>query len=53
MDVIDDDDSWDRDGRGDPGFDKVTNAWGPDIPMEFIVPTDIADIEAGWAGSAQ
>lgn len=50
MDVIDDDDEWDAVGRTAVGFEHVANSWGPDIPMEFIVPNDLAELEAGWAG---
>ena len=25
------------------------NAWGPNLPPEFIEPHDLAELEAGWA----
>jgi hypothetical protein len=49
MDVIDDDDEWEREGRTPVGFEHVANSWGPSIPMEFIEPTDIAALTAAWA----
>lgn len=50
MDVIDDDDEWERRGRTPVGFEHVANAWGPSIPAEFIVPDDLEALQAGWAG---
>jgi catechol 2,3-dioxygenase-like lactoylglutathione lyase family enzyme len=49
MDVIDDDDAWENGGRTTFGFEHVANAWGPDIPAEFIAPTDLAELQAAWA----
>ena len=42
MDVIDDDDAWERAGRTPLGFEHVANSWGPEHPVEFIAPTDLA-----------
>ena len=49
MDVIDDDAEWEARGRTPVGFEHVAASWGPSIPMEFIVPTDIEAVQAGWA----
>ena len=49
MDVIDDDDEWERTGRTTFGFEHVANSWGPDIPVEFIVPGDLDVLQAAWA----
>lgn len=49
MDVIDDDDQWDRSGRTEFGFEHVANSWGPNIPAEFIAPTDLDHLQAAWA----
>jgi hypothetical protein len=49
MDVIDDDEAWEQEGRTVVGFEHVANSWGPDIPLEFIVPTDLAELQAAWA----
>jgi catechol 2,3-dioxygenase-like lactoylglutathione lyase family enzyme len=49
MDVIDDDEVWEREGRTPVGFEHVANSWGPDIPMEFIAPDDIEELKAAWA----
>ncbi len=48
MDVIDDDDAWEREGRTQVGFEHVANSWGPDLPVEFIVPTDLESLQAAW-----
>lgn len=49
MDVIEDDDEWERTGRTEFGFEHVANSWGPNIPAEFIAPTDLDDLQAAWA----
>jgi catechol 2,3-dioxygenase-like lactoylglutathione lyase family enzyme len=49
MDVIDDDDEWERTGRTPTGFEHVANSWGPNLPLEFIEPTDLQALTAGWA----
>lgn len=48
LDCIVDDDAWEREGRTEFGFDHVANAWGPDLPPEFIVPADLDELRAGW-----
>ena len=49
MDVIDDDEAWEREGRTPVGFEHVANSWGPDLPVEFIVPTDLEALQTAWA----
>ena len=49
MDCIDDDAKWDAVGRTPVGLENVGLAWGPKMPMEFIVPKDIDVLKAGWA----
>jgi catechol 2,3-dioxygenase-like lactoylglutathione lyase family enzyme len=49
MDVIDDDEAWEREGRTPIGFEHITNSWGPAIPTEFIAPTDLPELQAAWA----
>lgn len=49
MDVIDDDEAWEREGRTPVGFEHVANSWGPDLPTEFIVPSDLDTLQAAWA----
>ena len=49
MDVIDDDEAWEHEGRTVVGFEHVANSWGPDIPLEFIVPTDLEELQVAWA----
>jgi catechol 2,3-dioxygenase-like lactoylglutathione lyase family enzyme len=49
MDVIDDDEAWERAGRTPVGFEHVANSWGPSLPTEFIVPTDVEALTAAWA----
>ena len=49
MDRIEDDDAWDVRGRTPFEFEHIANSWGPDIPLEFIEPADLATLQAGWA----
>lgn len=49
MDVIDDDDDWTLNGRTATSFEHVANAWGPNIPMEFIAAPDLPELERFWA----
>ena len=49
LDQIVDDEAWEREGRTEFGFEHIANAWGPEIPLEFIEPADLADLQAGWA----
>lgn len=49
LDMIDDDDAWEREGRTPFEPSQIGRAWGPDTPFEFIVPNDIDELRAGWA----
>ena len=49
MDRIEDDVAWETTGRTAVGLENVGLAWGPSMPMEFIVPKDIDVLRAGWA----
>jgi catechol 2,3-dioxygenase-like lactoylglutathione lyase family enzyme len=49
LDVIDDDDEWDRHGRTPFELEHIGNIWGPDIPLEFIAPTDLPELQEAWA----
>lgn len=51
MDQIHDDEAWERDGRTPFDFEHVANSWGPDLPLEFIVPADLDQLQAAWARS--
>ncbi|MFM8563054.1 MAG: VOC family protein [Acidimicrobiia bacterium] len=51
MDHVDDDVEWDTIGRTPVGLANVGMAWGPRMPMEFIVPTDIEMLKSGWAAT--
>jgi catechol 2,3-dioxygenase-like lactoylglutathione lyase family enzyme len=49
LDMIDDDEAWERDGRTAFEPSQIGRAWGPDTPFEFIVPNDIDTLRSGWA----
>jgi hypothetical protein len=49
LDRITDDDAWERRGHTPMGVEHIANAWGPNLPTEFVVPGDLAELEAGWA----
>jgi len=49
LDVIDDDEVWEQHGRTPMSLEHIANAWGPNLPTEFIVPDDLGVLEAGWA----
>ena len=49
LDQILDDDAWAARGRTPFEFEHLANSWGPEIPLEFIVPTDLDELQAGWA----
>ncbi len=49
LDQILDDDEWEASGRTEFTFEHVANAWGPNLPVEFIVPADLEVLEKGWA----
>lgn len=49
MDQVLDDDAWEKRGRTPFDLEHVANAWGPDLPLEFIVPPDLEQLQAAWA----
>lgn len=49
LDRIDDDEAWARQRRAPLTLDHVANAWGPNLPAEFVVPGDLDALVAGWA----
>lgn len=51
MDRIEDDDAWETRGRTPFDFEHIANSWGPDIPLEFIEPADLATLQQGWAAT--
>lgn len=53
MDVIDDDDEWDAHGATTFGPEHIANAWGPNLPLEFIIPNDLETLQAGWAATGR
>jgi len=48
LDQILDDEAWETGGRTEFTFEHVANSWGPDLPLEFIVPDDLAALQEGW-----
>jgi hypothetical protein len=48
LDQIHDDDEWESNGRTEFAFEHIANAWGPNLPVEFIVPDDLDDLVRGW-----
>lgn len=51
MDRIEDDEAWETHGRTPFDFEHIANSWGPDIPLEFIEPADLATLQHGWSTS--
>jgi catechol 2,3-dioxygenase-like lactoylglutathione lyase family enzyme len=49
LDRITDDTAWEQRGRTPMSLEHTVNAWGPNLPTEFVVPADLADLEAAWA----
>jgi catechol-2,3-dioxygenase len=49
LDRITDDAEWEHHGRTPMSLEHSVNAWGPNLPTEFVVPDDLAELEAGWA----
>ena len=49
LDQILDDDAWEQGGRTPFEFEHVANSWGPDLPLEFIVPPDLDRLQAAWS----
>jgi hypothetical protein len=48
LDRITDDAVWER-HRAPLSLEHIANAWGPNLPTEFVVPADLAELQAGWA----
>ena len=49
LDQILDDEAWEQRGRTPFDLEHVTNSWGPNLPLEFIVPPDLDQLQAAWA----
>ncbi len=49
MDRINDDEVWDTRGRTPFDLEHVANAWGPNLPLEFIEPEDLSELKAAWS----
>lgn len=50
LDQILDDEAWEHQGRTPFDFEHVANSWGPNLPLEFIVPSDLDQLQSAWAG---
>jgi len=48
LDQILDDEEWDREGRTEFAVERIANSWGPNLPLEFIVPSDLDVLQRGW-----
>jgi len=48
LDQILDDEAWEAVGRTEFDFGHVANSWGPNLPVEFIVPDDLDALQTGW-----
>ena len=48
LDQILDDEAWEVEGRTEFTFEHVANSWGPNLPLEFIVPDDLGALQDGW-----
>lgn len=51
MDVIDDDEAWEREGRTPVTSELIANSWGPKLPTEFIAPPDLDELKNAWAAT--
>jgi hypothetical protein len=49
LDHITDDAAWEQRGRTPLSLEHTVNAWGPNLPTEFVVPADLDELTAGWA----
>ena len=49
LDRITDDTAWEHRGRTPMSLEHSINAWGPNLPTEFVEPHDLAELQAGWA----
>lgn len=48
LDRIDDQDAWLA--NTEPlDFEHIANAWGPNLPTEFVLPDDLPTLQAAWA----
>ena len=52
LDQILDDEAWESEGRTEFAVERVANSWGPNLPLEFLVPADLEDLQAGWSDVA-
>ncbi len=48
LDQIVDDEAWEATGRTEFTFERVANSWGPNLPVEFILPDDLGALQDGW-----
>ena len=48
LDQILDDEVWEATGRTEFSFAHVANSWGPNLPVEFVVPDDLDELQRGW-----
>jgi catechol-2,3-dioxygenase len=47
FDRITDDTAWEQ--HGTPmSFGQIANAWGPNLPTEFVAPADLTELEGAW-----
>ncbi len=49
LDQIHDDDAWEQKGRTPFDVEHVANSWGPDLPLEFVLPPDLDQLQTAWA----
>jgi Glyoxalase/Bleomycin resistance protein/Dioxygenase superfamily len=49
LDRITDDSAWELRGRTPLSLEHTVNAWGPNLPTEFVIPADLVELERGWA----
>jgi len=49
LDQILDDEAWEATGRTAFTLEHVANAWGPNLPLEFVVPSDLGELQRAWA----
>ena len=49
MDVIDDEAAWEAAGGGSFAFEHIGNAWGPNMPAEFVEPADLPHLQQAWS----
>ncbi len=48
LDQILDDEAWEATGRTEFALEHVANAWGPNLPLEFVVPADLGELQQAW-----